>query len=203
MKKKLAEKKRSVETCSIACKFTLHWLYRYRVDLREFMRIEMAKKLRHIGPSSTWPVKDRGSADQSAGIGKDAGGSRLHVKPLLELLHSIIGGLSPVQRASKCTNVTVHRLLTSLLLPLHAPSEYIEWRDQTPVIAQYHEILVKCILRLIDVEKRAGLPYSPSSVAVESVRGLVCIWPQGKDANTPKEVCFCMKLKPLSVIYIL
>ena len=35
-----------------------------------------------------------------------------------------------------------------VLLPLHAPGEMVEWRDQVPVLQSYHEALVQCVVRL-------------------------------------------------------
>ena len=147
--RELTERKRSVAACSIACKYLLHWLYCHRVDLRAFMRGEIGKKLLHVGTSGTASVKLSQAPVIKVGIGKDGGSSRLHVKPLLELLHSIIGGLSPADQESEGAATNTRKLLTGVLLPLHAPSEFVEWRDQTPVMAQYHEILVKCMLKLM------------------------------------------------------
>jgi hypothetical protein len=42
-------------------------------------------------------------------------------------------------------------LLHSVLMPLHAPNEMVEWRDQVPVLQGYHESLVRCMVRLNEV----------------------------------------------------
>ena len=38
-------------------------------------------------------------------------------------------------------------------MPLHEPNEFIEWRDQQPVISTYHQTLVRCVLKLNDVSQ--------------------------------------------------
>jgi hypothetical protein len=46
-----------------------------------------------------------------------------------QILDSIISGLqAPVSRH------TAHELLSKLLMPLHQPDEFEEWRDQVPAI---------------------------------------------------------------------
>ena len=41
-------------------------------------------------------------------------------------------------------------ILIEVLIPLHLPNDMILWRDQVPVLQNYHEDLVRCILCLID-----------------------------------------------------
>jgi hypothetical protein len=134
--------------------YLLHWLYAHREDKRKFIRTELSKRVLVVAtPFSTKVAKGM----IKRGIGQDGDGGRAHVKPLLELLHSILAGLtlntdkdsessrsndthsssssssSRHQNATRTLPHNLQRLLMDVLLPLHEPSEFVEWRDQVPV----------------------------------------------------------------------
>lgn len=72
----------------------------------------------------------------------------------------------------------VHRsLLTGIILPLHEPNEMAVWSLQQPLIENYHEALVGCLIPFL--ERQPGM----LRVIFESI---VAAWPQGFQSNTPK-----------------
>ncbi len=62
-------------------------------------------------------------------------------------LHKVTATLAVTLRTT-----AVH-LLSSVLMPLHRPNDFIEWRDQVPVIQLYHENLVRCLVRLVQWDR--------------------------------------------------
>ena len=216
-----AKRKSGLQACVNAAKLFLHWLYLCRVDLRAYMRIKLCNKVLWVGKSCS-----KGSSvafgPLNAGIGRDGGSARFHIKPLLEILHCVIDGLDAANTNTNSTGVdsdkgakvstfssassfsalssSSRRLLTHVLLPLHTPSDFVEWRDQQPVIGHYHEILVRCIIRLLERERESwdaggGASRRPSFVMIETVRALLRSWPGGHNANSPKEVLFLHELE--------
>ena len=181
-----------VPVTSLRCaKHCFHWAYTQRVDMRGAMRKLLGVRLLGLG--------------HGKGRGRDGGRSRFHVRHLLELLQSVVSGLS-----SESTPGVRRGLLQQVLLPLHLPGEMIEWRDQVPVLQHYHEALVQCMVRLVLRDRNASLLWgvdgenlgasaitTNSQMLTQAMLGLMHQWPQGFDANTPKEVLLLHELEAL------
>ncbi len=105
------------------------------------------------------------------------------ISPILELLGQITKGFqTPL--------LDVHRgLFTHILLPLHEPNQMAEWRDQLPILAEYHEPLVYAIAIILDKEP---------SLAPEAVQSILSFWPEGLDSNSAKEVLLLHELETLT-----
>eukprot|EP00953_Heterococcus_sp_UTEX-ZZ885_P012479 7155-Heterococcus_DN1.PRE.4 len=100
-----------------------HWLYAKFPHQRVAMRARIGAVLSHYGRQ---PNK------------------RTHVQELLEVVGQIVIGFQRPLTA-------VHKgLLLRVLLPLHAPNEMHEWRDQIPVLQLYHEPLVYAIVQFLE-----------------------------------------------------
>ncbi len=104
------------------------------------------------------------------------------ISPILEILGQITKGFqTPL--------LDVHRgLFTHILLPLHEPNQMAEWRDQLPLLAEYHEPLVYAIVQILDKEP---------SLAPEAVRSVLSFWPEGLQSNSAKEVLLLHELETL------
>lgn len=171
-----------------AAKHCLHWAYRARVDLRTELRGLVGGKLLSLGAGR--------------GRGRDGGRSRFHLATFLDVLRCIVAG---VHADSPAWEEVRREVLHKLLLPLHTPSEMVEWRDQVPVLQHYHEALVRCLVQLVDKDRqvrvarggRAGEEGGAPTVLVQAVQGLLRTWPEGFDANTPKEVLFLHETEAL------
>jgi serine/threonine protein kinase len=109
---------------------------------------------------------------------------RVQLGPLLEVVGQVARGF----RVPLCT---VHRdLLVRLLLPLHAPNEMAEWRDQTPLLAAYHEPLVYAVVQILEKD-------DDKKLAAQCIAEVLRWWPEGFNSNTPKEVLLLHELETL------
>ena len=181
-----------VPVTSLRCaKHCFHWAYTQRVDMRGAMRKLLGARLLGLGSGK--------------GRGRDGGRSRFHVRHLLELLQAVVSGFS-----SESLPGVRRGLLQQVLLPLHLPGEMIEWRDQVPVLQHYHEALVQCMVRLVLRDRDASLLWGECGenlgasamtthppMLTQAMLGLMRQWPQGFDANTPKEVLLLHELEAL------
>jgi Protein phosphatase 2A regulatory B subunit (B56 family) len=138
-----------------------HWLYAKFPHQRVAMRARIGAVLSHY---SRQPNK------------------RTHVQELLEVVGQIVIGFQRPLTA-------VHKgLLLRVLLPLHAPNEMHEWRDQIPVLQLYHEPLVYAIVQFLE--------HDPS-LTVTVLDGVLAAWPEGFQSNTPKEVLLLHEVETL------
>lgn len=72
----------------------------------------------------------------------------------------------------------VHRsLLTDVLLPLHEPNQMAVWSRQQPLIENYHEALVGCLIPFLELQP---------DLAEVVFKAIAAAWPRGFDSNTPK-----------------
>ena len=173
-----------------AAKHCFHWAYRARVDLRADLRRVLGSKLLSLG--------------SGRGRGRDGGTTRFHLATFLDVLRCIVAG---VRADSPAWDDLRREVLHKLLLPLHAPSEMVEWRDQVPVLQHYHEALVRCLVQLVDKDRQVrtarrggateAATKTTTTVLVQAVQGLLRSWPEGFDANTPKEVLFLHETEAL------
>lgn len=154
----------------------LQWIYFVRKDYRVHLRLRIGVLLEHISKRDC---------------------KRAHVGVLLQVLHNIISN-TPANRPSLLAYRT---LLENVLLPLHAPNEMIDWRDQIPVLQRFHEPLVACLVKLAEKEK--GMSPSgelePGGVLAYCTRYILNNWPEGFRANTPKEVLYLHEVETLLV----
>lgn len=187
-------KKKQERIILIHLKRLFHWVYSHRNADRPL--------LRHLLGKVILSTADTGAARASV---VDGGNSKGHVAPLLDLVYSIIAGLSVTTGGEEThCEQNMSSLLHDILLPLHAPNEMVLWRDQIPVIQTYHEPLVKCVLKLVekDGQLRAadgptGTLASKPSVLVQAVLGILKMWPERFDTNTPKQVLLLHELEML------
>lgn len=222
--------------CLQTCQWMVHWMYDSCVSLRRHIRQEICEKASALGTTTMsrldkgicMPSSNRTGASTTSGaiLSRDAGSSRMHTKPLLEVLLTILSGLQTSSNSVSGNEaigadiVSIGReLLVHVFLPLHTPVEMVEWRDQIPVISSYHEVLVKCMVRLVQKEracmtsisdhsqykadasehndKRDHANGGTSELLLLTVQGLIAQWPEGFTSNTPKEVLFVHELETL------
>ena len=186
--------------CVQAAQHLFHWLYSVFAEHRPGMRRVLC---RSIGSSVL--KSNANHAKASPGVPRisavDAGSSRLHVAPLLQLLLAIVTGLR--RDKNKIAAQVMTCLLVDVLLPLHLPNEMLDWRDQKPAISSYHSVLVQCMLSAIDAGSTAygscshSSHSSHSSLAVTAIDGLLSQWPAGFHANSKKEVLLLHELEAL------
>ncbi len=104
------------------------------------------------------------------------------ISPILDVLGQIIRGF-------QVPLLDIHRdLLVHVLLPLHEPNQMAEWRDQLPLITEYHDSLVYAIVQMLDKEP---------SLAPEAIRTVLRFWPKGFQSNSAKEVLLLHELETL------
>ena len=84
----------------------------------------------------------------------------------------------------------IQNLLRGCLLPLHAPNEMTLWRDQSPVLGEYHKELVFCMLKCLEKCDDARLRGA-------AIGGVLEHWPSGFRSNTPKQVLLLHELETL------
>ena len=121
-------------------------------------------------------------------------------------MYYIIAGMKTTEN----TKDSYNHILKELLLPLHQPNEMILWRDQVPVLQLYHEILVKCLLKLIEKdreyinnnnnnekERNHYENSSNNSILILTIQGVLKTWPDRFDTNTPKQVLLLHELEIL------
>lgn len=116
-------------------------------------------------------------------------------------MYAIVSGIA----TSDSSSVHVFsNLLNKLLLPLHEPNYMIEWRDQVAVIQvvflisnlrntslqPYHESLVQTVARVCQLHAEAVSHDPHCSLLVHFLLRLLNMWPEGFNANTPKEILF-------------
>jgi len=171
----------------------------------------------------------------------DSGSSKAHFTHFLDFFHTIINGLSTTDaqlsshpdfitdgtidgkddsdcvsawRGYRLVTQGYKHLLAAIILPLHAPNEMVQWRDQIPVLQTYHESLVRCLLRLVDRDEHALKiliecigndqlvrdtlrVQNHKSIIVQAIAGLLGQWPDRFDTNTPKQVLLLHELEML------
>lgn len=163
----------------IVTKQCIHWIYQNRTDLRAVTRRALCDTILLEGPGR--------------GRSKDAGSSRDHVGPLLEVLLCVVEGL----QASQDNSALLRELTAHVLLPLHCPNEMVEWRDQIPVLQRYHEPLVLCLAAVIEKSSSTGLQEDATNVFVGIITGIISTWPASFSSNTPKEVLLLHEMETL------
>lgn len=129
------------------------------------------------------------------GPGPGANGFFHHIRHLLDLLITILDGMPLPASGEAFTEENLNlrkQLLVKVLLPLHRPNEMVLWRDQVPVLQDYHEALVRCTVRAA-----AGHP----DLLSLTIRGVLDQWPDAYNANTPKQVLLLHELETLVVLY--
>ena len=177
---------------TLAC--FVHWIYQHRLDLRPYIRKLLCSSLLTLG--------------DNAGFRKDAGAGpvRAHVQPLLEVLLPIISGLPLLDDTSVYSN-----LLDKVLIPLHQPNEFIEWRSQVPVIQDYHPALVKCVLAVVRKSLSNLLPRTLKVILnfndnefiqsqkrnLPSKTSLPTVWPSKASANHIKELLLIEEIESM------
>ncbi len=106
----------------------------------------------------------------------------IRISPILEILGQITRGF-------QIPLLDVHRdLITHILLPLHEPNQMAEWRDQLPLLAEYHDPLVYAIVQILDKEP---------SLTPDAIRSVLSFWPEGFQSNSAKEVLLLHELEAL------
>jgi hypothetical protein len=175
-------------------KYILHWLYNIKLDLRIIIRKCICKNLFALG-SKRAIVNKISNVDNSNVLvesvnGKFISKSRIHITPLLQILSKIISGLT-------CLNTIHYDILLNFLMPLHYPNDMVEWRDQVPVIFEYHEALVDNIIKLInkDHELIQSIDNDKFNFFINTVNSLIKLWPSGFNTNTPKEILLLNELE--------
>lgn len=146
-----------------------------------------------IGPISITHAGGTGLPQNHLGMQNTSG---CGIEALLHVLLRIISGFVYLPAAessrssgtrSKILRASHESLLFDCLIPLHRPSGMILWRDQTPLIGLYHEVLVKCIGALVSADRTLIGPVVGALLHPD-------IWPtegskasgRGSGANTPK-----------------
>jgi len=135
-----------------------------RAFLRESMYTAAVEGLRVVsGIKPAFGVGSVGSSKSNNRPHTEGGGvgrsQCMRIAALLEVIGAIVDGwaFGPIS-VDGVGVAEMHRSMRSLLryvvLPLHAPNEMEEWRDQTPLIQAYHEPLVVCISKLVTAERR-------------------------------------------------
>ena len=89
--------------CLQTCQWMVHWMYDSCVSLRRHIRQEICEKASALGTTTMsrldkgicMPSSNRTGASTTSGaiLSRDAGSSRMHTKPLLEVLLTILSGL--------------------------------------------------------------------------------------------------------------
>ena len=127
---------------------TLHWVYASQPSQRATLRLWLGQKLMHFGKNPN---------------------NSLAVGPLLDVTAQIVRGfkrassdtaLSPLSSSS--LDAAHRQLLHCVILPLHNPSTFFEWRDQLPLLQTYHTSLVFCILQFLGRDSSLLSSVSPS-----------------------------------------
>ena len=101
----------------------LHWVYKHHINARPAIRRQIGAILTQFCRIPT---------------------RRIEIGCVLEVLGQIIRGLTPPISNS------VRTLFRQMILPLHLPSEYAEWRDQLPLLQLYHNPLVFVTCEMIE-----------------------------------------------------
>lgn len=174
----------------ISAQQCLHWIYQNRSDMRPLIRKSLSSAMLNEGLAAPGATKVRHN---------DGGKSRDHIAPLLEVLICIIDGFG-------CPLQVAHiGLLKLVLMPLHQPNEMVEWRDQIPILQQYHSQLVRCLKALIKKScevvsvgfQLGSMPNSYSGPCIASSSGLNLIEREsGLDIGSK----FSAKMSPRSLL---
>ncbi len=130
---------------------------------------------------------------RSSGVGSSISGAGMRsedtsssgIAMTLRILHRILMGIgkknTPDGQVSKASlSKSYEHLLFQHLIPLHRPNSMVLWRDQTCLLALYHEPLVQCIAILLKQKP---------SLTGRVIEGLLAsdVWDKGA-GNTPKLV---------------
>jgi hypothetical protein len=179
-------------------------IYEHRSDLRSSFRHLLVKYLLTVNISSSSkhrkPLNDSASSTKNTthkSPALDGGQGRSHVAPLLKILHTIIAGLPLLLSPQTAQYEIRYELLVNVLLPLHLPNEMIEWRDQIPIIQQYHEELVRCVVTLIEKTYTNITTDHDHSLLLIIFIQLLHHWPEAFNTNTPKQVLLLHELEIL------
>jgi len=130
-----------------------------------------------------------------SGFGAAKVTSAVGVKEILSSVLPIISGFqSPPTAANSSLRSSHVSLLFDVLLPLHKPNGMVLWRDQTPILALYHEKLVICISHILGKAKD-----EKTSLLVKVIKSLISpdVWPDGRNSNTPKLVLLLHEIDAL------
>lgn len=118
-------------------------------------------------------------------------GKRSHIAPLLDILICIINGIDKIS----FENLSIFQnLLLKIIIPLHSSNEMVEWRDQIPVIQEYHSSLIKVIQVLMEKKKDININFNIFNITINE---LLSMWPIGYDTNTPKELLFLHEIEKI------
>lgn len=178
----------------------IHWTYNLRTDLRVSIRKLVTDALLAVGTAAR-------------GRKGDCGNSRRHVKLFLMVLEALFKGMR-VSPTDVRANAVISELATKVLLPLHEPDEFEEWRDQIPAIQSYHAALLSCIQVALSKHctaaaesaqpessqmNRTCLTPAAPTLRVRVVQLLLSTsyWPSAFQSNTPKELLFISELESL------
>eukprot|EP00985_Skeletonema_marinoi_P021246 scaffold12938_cov138-Skeletonema_marinoi.AAC.2 len=144
----------------------------------------------HAGGGGGGMPQNHLGMQNTSGCGIDA---LLHV--LLRIISGFVylpttGSSKESGTRSKILRASHESLLFDCLIPLHRPSGMVLWRDQTPLIGLYHEVLVKCIGTLVSVDRTLidpviGALLHPDIWPTEGSKGSTSSG-RGSGANTPK-----------------
>jgi len=110
---------------------------------------------------------------------------------LLDILICIIKGIDKISYE----NLSIFQnLLLKVIIPLHSCNDMIEWRDQIPVVQEYHSSLIKLIQALMEKKKDNDINFNIFSITINE---LLLMWPSGYNTNTPKELLFLHEIEKL------
>ena len=146
-------------------------------------------------PSRSFAAPRRGSplgVEDTSAAGIDA---------LLRILLRIVRGFQPladpataaaVGRRSRSLRPSHERLLFDVVLPLHRPEGLVLWRDQTPLLALYHETLVAVLAAFLAIDPALVGPVVGALLRPD-------VWPgEGRGGgNTPKTVLLLHEIDTL------
>ena len=109
--------------------------------MEDFSNCRRAHILSKLYPSNNQKaMRARPVSSAMPGPGPGASGFFSHIQHLLELLLPVIDGIA-------VASTTRQHVLEKILLPLHRPNDMVLWRDQVPVLQDYHELLVRCTVK--------------------------------------------------------
>lgn len=158
-------------------------------DEIEAMKSNSEKTISSDTPShQRKPAPAAEDAHSKSRLGLDANGFYSHIRHLLELLLPVVEGMKP----PTCPLSFEIRaaLLQTILLPLHQPNEMVLWRDQVPVLQDFHPSLVRCVMKTAD---------GSADLLGNAILGILKQWPDSFNNNTPKQVLFLHELESLIV----
>ena len=154
------------------------WYALGSVDIRRQCRAQLG---------SVWSTFE----GRSSGVGSLSGAgvrsentSSSGIPMTLRFLHRILMGITKNNKSDQLPKASLckshEHLLFQHLIPLHRPNSMVLWRDQTSLLALYHEPLVQCIAVLLKQKPK---------LTGRVIEGLIAsdVWNKGA-GNTPKLV---------------